>query len=299
MRAVVITLVATLAGLQSPQAPQRPVFQAGTDTVVLDIAVRHNGEPVLGLTAGDFEILDNGVRQTLDHMTAETFPLDLTLLIDETGYGQAVLDQITSAANTATDLLADDDRVRVVTFNATIQQRFAGSPVGVTAATDHLEAMGRTSLFDALVAALVRKRSPERRSVVVAFTAGIDTTSTTNPSRLVDVARRADVILDIFLAYRPENPTAGRIGGEQYRDHLKAAAEATGGFVEEMLGDARVTKSLTTALLDFRARYVLSYTIASGVRPGWHDLKVAITGHDVKGKDEYQVLVRKGYDGGK
>jgi VWFA-related protein len=303
MRSVVTTLVATavsaLAGLQSPQTPQRPVFQAGTDTVVLDIAVRHNGVPVLGLTQADFDVVDNGARQTIDHMSAETFPLDLTILIDETGYGQAVLDQIADSVGTATDLLADDDRVRVLTFNATIQQQYEGSSAGIAPATEHLEAKGRTSLFDALVAGLVRKRNPERRSVALAFTGGIDTTSTTPPAKLVEVARRSDVILDIFLTYNPDHPTAGRIANEQYRDHLKAAAEATGGFVEEMVGDGRLTKSLTTALGDFRARYVLFYTVKSTARPGWHDLKVTVKGHDVKGPGEYQVLVRKGYDGGK
>jgi VWFA-related protein len=296
---LVATALSALTGLQSAQTPQRPVFQAGTDTVVLDVAVRQNGAPVLGLTQADFDIVDNGAHQTIDHMSTETFPLDLTLIIDETGYGQSVLDQIAASVNAATDLLADDDKVRVVTFNATIQQQYEGSSAGIGQATEHLEAKGRTSFFDALVAGLVRKRNPERRSVAIAFTAGIDTTSTTPPSKLVEVARRSDVILDIFFTYHPENPTAGRIGNEQHRDVLKAAAETTGGFVEEMIGDGRVTKALTTALADFRARYALFYTHKSAARPGWHDLKVTVKGHEAKGPAEYQVLVRKGYDGGK
>jgi VWFA-related protein len=303
MRSVVTTLVATavsaLAGLQSPQTPQRPVFQAGTDTVVLDIAVRHNGVPVLGLTQADFDVVDNGARQTIDHMSAETFPLDLTLIINQSGYGQTVLDQVTASVGTATDLLADDDHVRVLTFDATIQQLYEGSSAGIASATEHLEARGRASLFDALVAGLVHKRNPDRRSVAIAFTPGSDTTSTTSPSKLVEVARRSDVILDIFFVYNPDSPSAGRLGSEQYRDHLKAAAEATGGFVSEMLGDSDLTKSLTTALADFRARYALFYTIKSAVRAGWHDVKVTVKGHEAKGPGEYQVLVRKGYDGGK
>lgn len=291
---LVATAVSVLAGFQSAQTPQRPVFQAGTDTVVLDIAVRHNGAPVLSLKQTDFDIVDNGAHQTIDHMSAETFPLDLTLLIDETGYGQSVLDQITTAVGTATDLLADDDKVRVLTFNATIQQQYEGSSAGIGPATERLEIKGRTSLFDALVAGLVRKRNPERRSVAIAFSGGMDTTSTTPPSKLVEIARRSDVVLSIFLAYNPDHPTATRSGNEQYRDHLKAAAEATGGVVEEMLGDSGVTKALSTALADFRARYALFYTLKRSDRPGWHDLKVTVKGHE-----EYQVLVRKGYDGGK
>src|SRR5579862_2737170 len=303
----------------SQQSPQRPVFQAGTDTVVLDVAVRRNGEPVLGLTASDFLISDNGVSQTIDHMTAEAFPLDLTLLIDESGYGQTVLDRIKNAASTAADLLGDDDHLRVVTFNALIRQLYDGTPVDAASSLTSIESAGRTSLYDALVASLTRRRSPDRRSLVLVFTVGVDSSSTTSPAILKEVAKRADVILDVFLTYDPDVPDSGPMAGRftpspsapaaggaagtasqqppaagvgQFDPHVKDAAEATGGVLEEMPGDEGIATRLKTALLDFKARYMLSYTISGVAKPGWHDLTVKIKGHD-----DDTVLVRKGYDG--
>jgi VWFA-related protein len=371
-RTLVITLLAVAtfahatATVARQQTPQRPVFQAGTDSVVLDIAVRRNGDPVLGLTLDEFEILDNGVRQTADHFSAEAFPLDLTLLIDRSGHTAAVIDQFKSAAAAVTALLGDDDRVRILGFSTTVKQIFEGQPVEVpdvlaslqidraldlsdkgyttvagpptmppaavrgvpqigiaagelNAPVPAVQALGTTSVYDAIVAALVRRRAPDRRALVVAYTGGIDDASTISPDILKDVARRADVVLDMFLAFAAFDPTGGPATEQtqttqtpparpqpqgQFDDSLRAsseatvvlraAAEATGGSFDEMLGDEQVTTKLKSALLDFKARYTLSYTIRGLVRPGWHDIGVKIKNHP-----DYKVLVRKGYDGGK
>ena len=50
--------------LAADQTPQRPVFRAGVETVQVDVVVRdRNGQPVHGLTADDFIILDRGKPQ--------------------------------------------------------------------------------------------------------------------------------------------------------------------------------------------------------------------------------------------
>jgi hypothetical protein len=54
--------------------PQEPVFRAGTDIVALDVSVRRRNQTVTGLTARDFELLDNGVPQRIVVERAETVP---------------------------------------------------------------------------------------------------------------------------------------------------------------------------------------------------------------------------------
>jgi hypothetical protein len=182
-----------------------------------------------------------------------------------------------------------------------------------------VQALGTASLYDAVVSALIRRRAPDRRALVIAYTGGIDDASTISPDILKDVARRADVVLDMFLAYAPFDPVGGLPGApsqppatpasaqngrgafddsarvsSEATPVLRAAAEATGGSLEELLGDEQVTTRLKAALLDFKARYTVSYTIRGVGRPGWHDVSVRIKDHP-----DYKVLVRKGYDGGK
>lgn len=46
--------------------PQRPVFRVGTDVVRVDVYPRRDGRVVDGLTAEDFEVFEDGQRQTID-----------------------------------------------------------------------------------------------------------------------------------------------------------------------------------------------------------------------------------------
>ena len=45
---------------------QNPTFSSKVEAVRVDVLVTEDGKPVRGLRAADFEILDNGVRQTVD-----------------------------------------------------------------------------------------------------------------------------------------------------------------------------------------------------------------------------------------
>lgn len=74
MRLVLVTLVVTLAAAplalgtsQAPQAPQAPIFRAGTDLVRVDVTVTARGdEPVADLKMDEFEITEDDVPQTVE-----------------------------------------------------------------------------------------------------------------------------------------------------------------------------------------------------------------------------------------
>ena len=52
-----------LVAAASAQAPPRPTFTVGVEAVYVDVFVTDGNRPVVGLTAADFELRDNGVRQ--------------------------------------------------------------------------------------------------------------------------------------------------------------------------------------------------------------------------------------------
>src|SRR6266704_3614947 len=60
--AICAVLAEALVAGQSPPAPQAR-FRTTTDVVTVDVAVRSGGSSVPGLTAADFALFDNGVRQ--------------------------------------------------------------------------------------------------------------------------------------------------------------------------------------------------------------------------------------------
>ena len=87
-------LAVTAAYAQDPA----PVFRAGADVVSVEASVRQNRRPVVGLTASDFELLDNGVAQQITDVSYEKLPIDVTVLLDvSASVTGAVLDDLRAA----------------------------------------------------------------------------------------------------------------------------------------------------------------------------------------------------------
>jgi hypothetical protein len=63
-------------------AAQGPTFSTKLEVVRLDVLATAGGKPLRGLTVNDFEVLDNGVRQTLDLASFEQIPLSVVLALD-------------------------------------------------------------------------------------------------------------------------------------------------------------------------------------------------------------------------
>jgi len=60
----------------------QPVFRARTDSVAISASVKRGNDPVANLSASDFRVTDNGVPQSIEAVTIESVPLDVTLFMD-------------------------------------------------------------------------------------------------------------------------------------------------------------------------------------------------------------------------
>jgi len=63
------TAIAAATLLLAPTLGAQQVFRAGTQAVLVDVLVTDRNRPVAGLTTADFELRDNGVRQTIDSVS--------------------------------------------------------------------------------------------------------------------------------------------------------------------------------------------------------------------------------------
>src|SRR5690606_36452186 len=96
---------------QEVRADQDLVFSSGIETVRVDVAVRQNGEAVRGLAAGDFEVLDSGVPQTVDLVGFEDVPVNVVLTLDMSGSVQgARLAQLQQGGARLVEALEPRDR---------------------------------------------------------------------------------------------------------------------------------------------------------------------------------------------
>src|SRR3954451_18813024 len=83
-RRISVHLCALLIGVH--MCPSRvvtaQVFRTTRDVVRVDVLVTEGNRPVAGLTAADFEILDNGMAQTVDQVSIEEVPFSALLALD-------------------------------------------------------------------------------------------------------------------------------------------------------------------------------------------------------------------------
>lgn len=309
--AIALTLAATAGvGVDSaPQRPQRPTFRAGTDVVTLTAFVRQGNLTVPGLTPDDFIVTDNGVRQAVTVIPGEAVPFDLTIVLDLSGSVEGILDQLKRQVSEVAALLRPDDRLRLVTFSDRIVDIFGFLPGDADLPMDTLRAGPLTPLYDAMAMTLMRVRPADRGQVVVLLTDGYDTSSTFSLSQVRDVALRSEDVFHLFIVHQdpgalpvPHEQVDTRqfwfpegldiVAGDTPMQTMGDIARITGGEMSEVFARDHIPGDLKKAIEDFRASYILQYTV-QGVDPkGRHKLTVKL---DRPG--DYSIRARREYEG--
>lgn len=273
--AAVCAIVMPLAGAQ------RPTFSSRTEAVRVDVAATSRGRPVAGLTAADFEVFDNGVRQTIQAVDIDEVPVDLVMALDVSGSvtGER-LDDLRSASRTVLSFLTPQDRGGLISFNREVVLRSElSSDLGAvrSALEGRLDAGNRTSLVDAAYATLAHADSGSGRALAIVLSDGVDTASWLTAADVIETARRLDVVL------------FGVSTGAPKRNVLDDLADASGGELVRIESTRELAGALERLMREFRQRYLLSFT-PQGVRQGgWHTLDVHVKRRGVK------VTARKGY----
>jgi hypothetical protein len=311
VRALAIVVLA-LAITPAAKARQQNVFRGETRGVFVDVSVRDGRQVVTGLSASDFEVLDNGVAQKIEDASIESMPVDATIMLDVSDSARLKFGgSLATAADRVRALLKPDDHAEVLLVGGRIvdAQSWDYQPLGLWSSGTWLGDRG-TSLFDGLVASLIRPTLPGFRRVVVALTDGIDTSSFVLPSTRTAIVDRADAVVQIVgIGFVTSGFQFGRDGslsatgrsalnqnvtailGTDYGHVLSDIASRTGGHFFNLQDSTRFVDAIGVSIQDFRQRYLLRY-VPAGVDPaGWHTLTIR-----VKGK-KYQIDARRGYAG--
>jgi len=275
LTAVAMLVAATLAA--------QVKFTSRIDSVRLDALVTRDGRPVLGLTADDFEVRDNGTLQQVTLLGAGSLPLDVILTLDESAsLTPERLDILRGATDALLSALTENDRAALATFSHQVIHRQALTPAFdlIRGALAGVRPSGATSLIDAMYAAIAMAEPGDHRSLLIVFSDGIDTTSWLRPEAVVQAARRSDVVVY----------AVSTAGARQTPQMLRDVTKSTGGKVLEV-DSAALASAFVQILDEFRQRYVLSYSLQRAPSAGWHriDVRVKQRGTSVKARSGYHV----------
>jgi hypothetical protein len=162
-------------------AQNRPlVFETASEVVLLDAFVSRGGEPVSGLTAADFEVVESGKACEVELVSPADVPLAAVLVFDTSrSLSGAKLGQLQKASDAFVGGLGSRDQAMLLTFTHALQQR---TPLtldrdAIRKALASVVADGRSSVHDALFTALLLAPRLPGRPVVIVFSDGEDTSS--------------------------------------------------------------------------------------------------------------------------
>jgi VWFA-related protein len=279
-------LLPTLAcAAAAAHQPNRQVFRAATHAVALDVAVFDGRRAVPNLGLEDFEVFDNGVRQTITAVEWNVLPIDLRLVFDTSGsITEDDLTHYLRAMRLVADHLTPADRCEIITFNSRIADAASRQSPPVAIAIQRGGPEG-TAFFDAVSLALVTVPALDRRQIAIVLSDALDNTSFFDEATLLDMARRTDAVVFTIL---PAGPGANTLSTAR----LQSLALLTGGRLIQAPHRRLTGGAVVTALEEFRDSYVLRYTLAGVPLPGWHKLEVK-----VRGSSRYDIRARAGYFG--
>ena len=295
-------LLVALSMAAGEAAAQR--FRSGVDIVSVDALVTVRGRAVTGLKAGDFRLRDNGVLQEIDSVTVDEAPISMLLALDTSNSVEGpTLRHLKQAAVAAMDALSPADRAAVVTFSerVTLRADWSAATAATRAAIAGAESGGSTSLYDAGYAALALQDSlPGRRSYILLFSDGGDTSSWLPASALLERARRSDAVVYVVTRRipRPDGRLEYRSGIELWaqgpgrtieRPAMMELAAATGGHVFVVQRADELRGAFAAVVSQFRSRYLLTYRPRGVETSGWHtiDLELARGGATVTARRGY------------
>lgn len=296
-------MLVCLAG--QAQEPVRPpdIFRVESKVVQVPVIVTDKlGRNINALRAADFEVLDNGVPQTvtLDDFSSGLPPISLVVAVQCSRTSQLALPDIRRIAAMIQPLITGArGEAAVLAFDREIRwvQDFTRNEEKIYDAMKSLKTgAGGARIFDALTEAAERLSPRKGRKVMLLISQSNDSGSHIKLKDAIQTAERDGI--EIFAAHYsayamswiarsedfPDKPTLdqmfytelARLGSA---NHSKALAFATGGVDYSFARQQGLDKAIEQLGAEVHSQYILSFPQHEDT-PGVHRIGVSIPGRE-------------------
>jgi Ca-activated chloride channel homolog len=290
-------LALVVAAAASPCAAQQvPVFRGGVDLVNVGVTVTDKkGNLVSDLTADDFEIDENGKRQTVRYFSSGTagpnqIQTHLGLLLDVSeSMGDDIGFTKTAAIKFLNSLVEAVD-ITMIDFDTEVRAtRYSQSEfVRLIERIRLQKASGLTALYDAIGVYLTGASGQDGRKVMLLYTDGGDTGSSMGWADLYDLLKASDATIYVI----GELEHQGSLTRTEQQIRLRQMAEATGGQAFFPTSIKQLDEMYGKVLAEVRAQYTIGYQSTNDTADGaWRRVEIKVKRKDCR------VRSRKGYFG--
>jgi Ca-activated chloride channel family protein len=264
-------------------APEPPPVRA-----LIEFTVSASTHGPVALSAEDFEVTEDGVRQSLEAFQEAVAPISIVLAVDASGSMKPAADAVKTAAKSFVGALRKEDQLALLVFSdqAVMVHDLTTKREWTLEGLDQYKATGGTALNDALFNALTRLSAIDGRRAIVVLTDGRDENGPgTAPGSRHTMAQVLEQIHDV-------DATVYAIGLGRHVDHeaLESLASRSGGeafFPDDV--DA-LPDQYRRVIECLRQRYVASYLSTNRTRDGkWRKVDIASV------RPELEVKTRGGY----
>jgi len=279
---------------------QRTPFRGGVDLVSLNVTVSDgSARYVTDLTAEDFNVFEDGVKQDVTFFNRSNLPIALALLVDTSASMEAKLPTAQEAAVGFAKKLRQQDLAEIVDFDSRVVviQAFTNSVAELEQAIRKTSAGGSTSLYNAIYIALkdlkkvVAKNADEiRRQAIVVLSDGEDTSSLLPFEEVLDLAKRSETAIYSIGLRSSDGLTSSAKGFKEAEFVLRQFSQETGGrsFFPNQLSD--LTNVYGQIADELSSQYTVGYTSRNGKRDGsWRRVVVRV------GRPNLTARTKQGY----
>jgi Ca-activated chloride channel family protein len=283
--------ITDLASLRA-QAP----FRSAIDLVHFGVTVvDRQGQLITGLKAEDFEIVENGKKQSVRFFAVGepevAPPLHLGLLFDTSGSMSDDLRDARTAAIKFVNTLSQAADVTLVDFDTEVRVARFG-PDAYERLVERIRMRkpdGWTALYDALGVYLNGAQEQDGQKILVLYTDGGDTRSSLTFQDALDLLKASDVTV-YAVGYLEHQSSSTRA---QQRLELDRFAAMTGGKAYFPMMGKDLEASFEKIRQEIAARYSLGYVSTDARTDGaWRNVQIKLVRPDLKG---VRLRTRSGY----
>jgi Ca-activated chloride channel family protein len=278
------------------EAQQPPVFRSGVDLVTVGVTITdRKGKLITDLTADDFEIYEDGRKQTIRYFAAgeplaeQAGPeLHLGVLLDVSASMGEDIAFTKTASIKFLNRLIDAADITIVDFDTEVRlARFSQNEFPrVVERIRQKKASGFTALYDAIGMYLDGAAGQDGRKVMLLYTDGGDTRSSMPLYELMDLLKASDVT--VYAIGMLEHQAAST--KNEQRRVLQQIAEVTAGEAFFPMSVSDLDSVYDKVVAQVRAQYTLGYQSTNEKTDGaWRKVDVKMVRKDLRAR------ARKGY----